>query len=77
MAYWLEIHCDVRAPDDKRKVRLNPPCYTDNAAAPGLLYANGRVREGIAQLKRDARAEGWKLTKRGWECPYCQTQQGE
>jgi hypothetical protein len=32
------------------------------------------IRETARTMRWHAQKQGWKNTKRGWECPYCQTQ---
>lgn len=72
MGYWLEIHCDILAPEDG-VWRGHPACYTNNANNPGRGANNGNVQKALKDLRSQAKKQGWRMTKRGWECPYCQT----
>ena len=70
--YWLEIQCDIGAPDDKKLVRLHPPCHSHMNHNPA---AGGRSLKDVKKnAEKDAIERRWKKTERGWVCPYCQTQ---
>jgi hypothetical protein len=71
MAFWLEIHCDVRSDGPPDPGRLDPFCWSEHGASPGILVSNGHLMTGRRMLERDAVNDGWKKSKRGWECPAC------
>ena len=72
MSFWIELHCDVMAPNDGKVIRDWPPCHTHNNNNPGVACRT--LGPGQKILKALARERGWCKTRRGWECPYCQTQ---
>lgn len=77
MAFWIELHCDIRAADTKswRDDRLRPFCDTNAGEIVGMLFANvGSTAKKIAILKERARKLGYTYKRgRGWACPNCNT----
>lgn len=73
MAYWLEIHCDVRC--EPKIVNGNrQACRSFNNQNPCCGTTNSNLKRALKLLRKQAKSENWKKTKRGWECPYCQVQ---
>lgn len=73
MAFWMELHCDLRR-EGYLPGTFNERCLTLSNSHPGVLvdsHAAG-VRTGQRLLAQEAKARGWKRTRQGWACPGCQ-----
>lgn len=70
MAFWIEIHCDVRASGPPDSGRLAPFCHSNRTAVPDALVDD--LAAGKRDVVREARKRGWVLSREyGWQCPAC------
>ena len=72
MSYWLEILCDIRIKG--HNACHDAHCYSHRNANPGVMSGNTTaLREGaVRALTIEAKAKGWRRTRKGWSCPGCQ-----
>ncbi len=76
MAYWLEIHCDVKASgvnglDENQCHTLSGNNVMDALSDNGAADLNA-MRNHLTRL---AKEKGWKFSRTdGWACPWCARQ---
>ena len=68
MAAWIEIRCEDSGPGG-----YGDRCWSDDNVGPMQMSSddNASIMQTVADLRKEAKASGWKRTKAGWICPFC------
>ena len=72
MAYWIEIHCDVRK--EQATPTGGPACFSESNNSHGVrVESASNIKGAVAMLSRKIESLGWHRNGRTgeWCCPAC------